>query len=95
MCDSTECLTHLHTLVLAHHSCQLQVAFYLLPDFLKAVNNGHSRDGVDAAQDIQSHIDQSLLACDLAILDDGRGRRVYTQHGIVGVGIVLCVTLIS
>lgn len=71
MTDSRECLAHLHTLVLAHHSCQLQIAFHLLPDFLKAVDNGHSGDGVDAAQDVQCHIDQSLLASDLAILDDG------------------------
>lgn len=71
--DICECLTHLHTLVLAHHSRQLQVAFHLLPDFLKAVDNGHSGDGVDAAQDVQGHINQPLLASDLAILDDGRG----------------------
>lgn len=95
MTDSSDRLAHLHTLVLAHHSGQLQVAFHLLPDFLKAVDNGHSRDGVDATQDVQRHVDQSLFASDLAILDDGRGGRVHSQHGVVGVGIVLRVTLIS
>lgn len=71
MTDSSVSLTHLHTLVLAHYSCQLQVAFHLLPDLLKAVDNGHSGDGVDAAQDVQCHVDQSLLASDLAVLDYG------------------------
>lgn len=39
--------SYLHALVLAHHTSQLQITFDLLSDLLEAVNNWHSRDGVD------------------------------------------------
>ena len=37
----------------------------------------------------------ALLAADLAVLDDGGGRGVHAQHGVVGVGVVLRVRLVG
>lgn len=47
---------YLHALVLAHHSCQLEVAFHLLSNLLEAIHDGNSRDGMNTAQYIQCHI---------------------------------------
>lgn len=66
-----------------------------MPDLLEAVHDGHGGDGVDAAQDVQRHVHQALLAADLAVLDDGGGRGVHAQHGVVGVGVVLRVRLVG
>lgn len=88
-------LPYLHALVFAHDSSQLQVALDLLADLLEAVHDGHGGDGVDAAQDVQGHVDQALLARDLPVLDDGRGRGVDAQHGVVGAGVVLGAVLIG
>lgn len=52
--------SYLHTLVLAHDTSQLQVAFDLLSDLLEAVHDGHGGDGMDTSQDVQSHIHQAL-----------------------------------
>lgn len=87
-------LPYLHALIFAHDSSQLQVTLDLLADLLEAVHDGHGGDGVDAAQDVQGHVDQPLLPRDLPVLDDGRGRGVNAQHGIVGAGIVLGAVLI-
>lgn len=87
-------LPYLHALIFAHDSSQLQVTLDLLPDLLEAVHDGHGGDGVDAAQDVQGHVDQPLLPRDLPVLDDGRGRGVDAQHGVVGAGIVLGAVLI-
>ena len=51
---------YLHALVLAHDAGQLQVTLDLLADLLEAVDDGHGGDGVDAAQDVQRHVDQTL-----------------------------------
>lgn len=88
-------LPYLHALIFAHDSSQLQVTLDLLANLLEAVNDGHGGDGVDAAQDVQGHVDQPLLARDLPVLDDGRGRGVNSQHGIVGAGVVLGAVLIG
>lgn len=63
--------THLHAFILAHDTGQLQVAFNLLADLLEAVYNRHSGDGVDATQNVQGHIDQTLFPADLSILNNG------------------------
>ena len=52
--------SYLHALVLAHDAGQLQVTLDLLADLLEAVDDGHGGDGVDAAQDVQRHVDQAL-----------------------------------
>lgn len=87
--------THLHTFILAHDSSQLQVAFNLLTDLLEAVYNRHGGDGVDTAQNVQSHIDQALLPCDLPILNNGWCGGMHSKHGIVSVWVMLCISFIS
>lgn len=64
---------YLHALVLPHHSCQLEVAFHLLSNLLEAIHDGNGGDGVDAAQDVQRHINEALLPGNLPVLDDGGG----------------------
>lgn len=53
-------VSHLHALILAHDTCQLQITLDLLPDLLETVNNGHCGDGMDTTQNVQSHIHQTL-----------------------------------
>lgn len=62
---------YLHALVLPHDPCQLEVAFDLLPDLLEAVHNRDGGDGVNATQDVQSHVDQPLFPGNFPVLDDG------------------------
>lgn len=88
-------LPYLHTLIFAHDSSQLKVTLDLLPNLLEAVHDGHGGDGVDAAQDVQGHVDQPLFPSDLSVLDNGRSRGVDPQHGVVGTGIMLGTVLIG
>jgi hypothetical protein len=80
---------YLHALVLAHHSCQLEVAFHLLSNLLEAIHDGNGGDGVDSAQYVQRHINQTLFPGNFPILDDGRGGGMNSKHGVIGAWVMV------